>query len=749
MKESELPKGRDEASARRVPPHDEHQGNDEPAPEDPAGYQNTRPADPATTEFWRFLQQVMEYAVDATECYPLFWGPARVGEIDEQTFLTRLYVCRDDGRYEQRLVHAMLSTLHLLAVSSPRGSGKTSALYYARHMIENDPRNRNTSVVLIDFRRLYDRERLHYLNPTEAEARFRKLLESEVRSRFFDGVDATRSYVAWALAGQPDESDPFEPTLTSDLIDVASVVQAEAHAEHPQRESRYHKLKNWFTAENDRYVSILREVQPLLRVAHVVMAARKLLSLEKVVLIYDNVDKIPPEHQRSFLEVADNSQVAMGAIASTCVAIRTETLPGQWIPIENRGGSLVDLLLPNAREYPAILLPQPQVTHTNAVLDRRHVFAHALCEKLFPDWNIRRTLAVVHNRVIHEFADSAIHRMTNESMRAVISIYIGFSQYLEVLCRARRIDPAQLLSTQKREGHAHTLFYLWLGVFGQRFGIYLYDVIKLDPQDEDRPFHDVASEHYFVLTALANLTRDGERRLTEPPFPEFAQLVTRMGMLGFTFEQVVDAVAVMCTRRNEDTRTVEFYDTEPHIEELTPTSTNRIRLTLLGDVLISRLLSKVGYVWRSAHQQEGDKVADPEDEYLNLTVPGRIAIIIRYLRHLARVHLKLLARLRSDWEPRFGDDWLISLRQMFGIDRKLQLELILLDAAKFYDHHFAALGLDNQFNVLGRVYAELLGRVERGQPHEEQLAAEFGKVELTIDEVIGRETGERRDCRGD
>jgi len=698
-----------------------------------------------STEFWPFLDQVMHYAVDKTDTYPLTCGARRVGEIKQQTFLTSLYVRRDDGRYERRLAQLLLSSSRLLVMASPRGSGKTSAIYYARHLIESDPDNQKTAVILIDFRRLYDRHEWQRLTSVEIAPVYRKLLEQEVRPCFFKEAADTRDYLAWVLAGGPDETDDFEALLVNDVLDIATRVQAEAQAHRAQRASRRRTLRQWFDDNNPDYVRILREVQPRLRLAHVVTAACAIHGLDKVILVYDNVDAIPLEHQRTFVEVADNAQAAMGRIGTTCIAIRTETLPGQAIPAESRGGSTIDLTLPNERQYPTTLLPAPGLPFVTTVLDQRHRFASDLWRHISPEYSLTDASALVHKIVMREFRDSAIHRLSNESIRGVFGIYRGFGEYLDNLRQSYDIDSL----IDRREGHAHTLFYLWLGVHGRRFGIVLYDILKVDPGEADHPFHELASEHYFLLTALANLTREGEHRLEGIPFPRWSQLVRRMAELGFTYQQVLGAVDVMCTKRNEDTRSVGFYDSEPDLAQLTPDSPNRIKLSLLGHTLVYNLLSKVGFVWRSAHEHGRGAPGSAGEAYLDLTPARRIRTIVMYVRHLARVHLALLNKLRIDWQPGFGNDWLNAFRRMFGIDRQLELERILLDAAKFYHDYFDSIQLENQFNVLGKLYGDSLWLVEQRQPYEGQLTVGFRQVEVTIDEMAKRERRERGSGTGD
>src|SRR5207244_2140141 len=106
---------------------------------------------------------------------------------------------------------------------------------------------------------------------------------------------------------------------------------------------------------------------------------------------------------------------------------------------------------------------------------------------------------------------------------------------------------------------------------------------------------------HLILTALLNLTNELATASVGEPYPSFQQLASRITTLGFSIEAVRGALVDMHAEPGEPPQTIEFVDDEPDIATLHLGSKARLKLTSLGEVLVTSLLHKVGYIWGQAH----------------------------------------------------------------------------------------------------------------------------------------------------
>ncbi len=273
--------------------------------------------------FWSVVYSIMGYAIDAVSRLNIDIGENRA-TLDGEIFLSNLYVKREDDQFEEQLINSMVGSPHLVCFVGGRGSGKTSTLHYAVHEIRT--RYPDIKPLHIDIKTIYEQDTFKRLTPDSAAQLFRRALRQRVQNELFPSPKETREFLAWALAGPPDSTDNFECELLADLHDHFIDAQAWAHiGDELTRQQRKIALESFFlTHQEIEYREIYKACKPDLRMAHLIQAAIRLTGWRKVLLVYDNVDRIPGDYQSYFFEVVNDSQISMGGICTTTIAIREE-----------------------------------------------------------------------------------------------------------------------------------------------------------------------------------------------------------------------------------------------------------------------------------------------------------------------------------------------------------------------------------------------------------------------------------------
>jgi hypothetical protein len=672
------------------------------------------------TDYWDIAHQIMEYAVDVSNQSSVRHAGKPILEIDEVVFLTHLYALRDQEDFESSLINKMLHSNSVVCLVGSRGAGKTSALRYSVNRLKQS--GLPILSMTIDIKRIFNHEALRNLDVGAATTQFRHLIREQAMSHLFPNISGAKDFIAWALAGNPDESDSFDRSLVSDLYDQSMIIISEAQATRTTRLERRQALRLWLENDERRYASVFRQVSGRLRAAHVVQAATRLLpKAERVLLIYDNVDRIPAKFQPAFLEEVNDSQLSMGDTCTSVIAIRKENVRALE-PRAGAGGDFLAYIGPQSEEYPAVLLPRTSADHIKNVLELRHQFSINLYHKHFGNPEAKRELgdvilerALVHTAVVKEFIEHSVQALANGSVRTIVAIYNAFIRYLLILERREILSLDSILSpTEVDEKHLQTLFFLWLKEMGHAYDIPLYDIHKRLDFDQAESFYRNASEHHLLLTCVLNLSPSDPANENKTDYPTFATVCTHMKSLGFSLRNVKNALGEMCARPGEQPRTLEFFESECSVDDLVMESAERLRLTPLGRELVSEVFSKVGYVWGFAYDQAPEEFRKGGRSYHEMDTINRISVLYEYANRRTRVHLLLMGLLAREWIPEFGDNWLATYRRRFGVGRKLQIERILVSAERFYAPVFAKFKSDNIFTNLRESYLSLLTNLERG-----------------------------------
>ncbi len=673
--------------------------------------------------YWDFLYKIMGYSVDSSSPNaPLHLAEKPIACIDERVFLETLYAPRSNEHFEERLIKYLLEAMPVICIAAGRGCGKTSAIRFAVNKIRAS--HPNTKIVMLDIKRVFDQRRFQDLNEANAARRFSEFLRAEIQGRLFPRPRDERDLLAWLLAGSPDEGiDDFDYSLVSDLHDVFVPVIAEALGESGTRQQRFTSLSEWFFANQSRYAAISRETLPLLRTAHVVQAGVRLRNWERIILIYDNVDRIPANFQPRFLEVANDSQIAMGGHCTTAIALRKENIR-RPDPRSGDGGDLIYVILPNDEEYPCLLMPKVGPEHVNNVLERRYAYSVELCGgHLAPELleQLDSLIKPLHLGVVSEFLSNSINALANESMRNIVALYIGFVQYLQTLQHRGVLDFSGLLSGEREdERHLKTVFFLWLREQGSKYGVVLYDILKGKELESDAAdFASMASEHHLLMTCVLNLTEELTRS-SYATYPPFSTVYRRMEELGFSLDAVKTALREMCAPPGEQPRVIEFFRCECNVDDLTEKSEVPLCLTILGNELIKEVFSTVGYVWGQAYREYPKTIRNRS--YHTLNRAERIEVFYLYMRKMSMRHLRLLGVLRDE---SVQANWLQRYRRRFGVGERLQVERILESGAAFYGPTFGK--IPNAIELLREAYLVLQAQLVGGAKFEELDLSELDK----------------------
>lgn len=696
---------------------------------------------PDAAIFWSLARQVLDYGIDKAEAYRLLSEGAEFGTITKGDFLEYLYRPRDSElSIEGRLAHRLLNSTSLLALASSRGCGKTSLLIKAADLLQKAQaaKGQAVDIIYINIRRLYDRHNLFSLNDQDAPLRFQEVLEATVRDSLFPEISDERNLAAWLLAGGPDSSEEFDRHLLSDLRDSAASIQIRGEvSELPTRKERWTVLARRFKEDGPLFLEAKRLLEPKLRVAHSVVARVFIARTTKVILLYDNLDRIPNNLHRSlFLQVADNQQTALGTLATICIAIRTENLLGAW-QAEPRG-SFVDLFLPNNKQYPGLLMPKASSSFLSDILEARYSFAQRRFNEQKGSSQFLQPDTVIHRVIVEQFSACAMQELTNESVRAACRLYVEFMRYLYQLSISNILDVRTKFHKERDLNYAETLFYMWLRAYGHVADIRLYDLF-----DEGEPFdggETRASPHHFLLTAIENLCRELSAESLPRNMPDINRVYRRMACAGFTEEECRRALLDMAEGTGDATGTIEIYWPEFEggvLPSSGPPLSARLRLTPLGKRLVGEVFSKVGYSWSLAYSSLHQDNEPVDHAYFKNSALERVGVLLDYLEKLAVKHFNFMTRVRDQW-PLKNDgagDWLSTYRRYFGIGNRLQVERIYTEAAKFFNNPLRPYGLSRLFDEFGSAYQVALTGLLQRTAMEERFRTDVANLRKLLEKA--------------
>lgn len=679
------------------------------------------------SELWQLQISLANYAPDTADTPTiLFRDFQRNISIDE--YLDEIYVTRDIEHYETILAQEIKRTGRVLCIAGERGAGKTSAILWARrYLSDNDPSLR---CELIDIRRSYDSLDLSYLEECtmpaaeftlRLEQSFKKMVRNTLMQRLFPTSDDYLKLVAWGVSGPPDDSQKFDSVVTEDLLDFYGEAIGYARWDTQlNRQQRQNHLLALFKEDPVTFEKIRSKLWDCLHVKHMIHAYLCCSSVhDRVILVLDNIDRIPMDHQPHFLSAARDIQLSCGSKTSTAIAVRTENARGIYmLP----GDELfVDVILLDDVRYTGLLLPSLEHVHAKKVLEVREHFAR----KVLTEYDSRNgsswygiqseRVHPYHSSVVAEFEDDQVHALSNDSCRSLLTMYGEFMRYIWKASErtdneGKALLDLQLLKEDADEKHIQTLFFLWLHQCGHDVGIPLQNIVEHDFDESAIRFADAASPQYLLLTCIYSQREELKAQGFANPWPAWSDVVKRLRDLGFSYSSIQSAANSFLSPIGEPAGMLRFAYREVGATKLQEVSREPVILTKLGMEVVANVIYKVGYIWGVARRRVGAE--DSVIGYYNCNAIGRARHIYAFAKHLAREHLRVLQLLGSEWKYLYGETWPDVYRRQFGVSMKLQCEAILDSAASFYAHLFHAdTDTKNPFRTLRHAYSSLFKKL--------------------------------------
>lgn len=647
---------------------------------------------------WVLYRALIQYAVD-TDPQRKVSGATSSSTIGPGLFVERMYVLREE--FEASLIETLKVPGPIYYLAGGRGQGKTSAVYYARETINALP-GFEWHAFVVDVRKVLGAIVSPNGNSTSIEARFVESFRNWLMHYFFRGDPM--QVAAWTLAGPPDESEMFEEHLVTDfLVDHhLAIDEAGVASSLPRRERRW-ALFRYLSEKRGTKLRArwLEKIQKCVTMVHVLQAAIAVNPWKHGILIFDNVDLLPQEHQVPFVHVVESVHAQLCGNITLLVAIRPENLVALHRGRGAGANAMHVLWIPESRSGAA---PDAGDSFLKDVLSRRHALGLEFSGGTRSGFvqSVPSGVSTAHPPLLGSLLSVRIHHLANENMRAVTQIYSEFIEYLDGLGWGSADDT----------GFMETMFCLWLSDRGPQFGILMHDVVAVGGEDgQSRVNHrPSASLHHLMLTVIFNMRKRGA--------PRFSDVFRPLRDLGFGLPQVLDALGELSGAGGAFPGSVRILD-DGDVSKFGESSRSRLDLTLCGAELVGSFYSRVGYLWGRAYAYEvrhgdGGNVCAGE-AYLRRSPPERIETLLRFLSAMARDHLRLMAGVRERLWPRHQGEWLAHYRAVYGVDSRLQIERSLVSASHFYQHRSRA-GGGNVFNEFLARYSECLALVVRGEP---------------------------------
>lgn len=652
--------------------------------------------------------RVMSYAVDGGRGAVPDAASDPTFAISPTLFLRRLYAPRGSD-YESRVVAEILASPHLICLVGKRGTGKTSTLCFVVDAIRQQFGS-SARVIPIN---LKQNSLFTPISPTVTSTELLTSIRRVLCQILFPHDQ--RPLLAWLLSGPPDTTadDDAELHILSSLYDVAAVLHSRLLTPGLPRSQRIAALSDAFATREDIFSDTLATTLPLLQPAHILLAAQRLSNVWPFIVIYDNVDRLPPQVQSRFLEVLNDQHLALAGICSTVVAIRRENIRGA-VPRPNAGGDLITVIMPDDEQYPGLLLRPPEGDYVRDVLERRDVYARELCAAYARRAKQEAPVLPtgVHSGAVTQLIASAIHNLANGSVRVVASTYSGFREYLAALVRRNVLRlPDAVVPDSDEERHLQTLFYLWLrSQNASLVGLTLLSSLRLHESRGSSPcFAATASPTYLLLPCVYNLI--AERGGFDGPeaAPHREEVFGRMTELGFSRSQLDYALTAVLGRGRGFSAAIEYVYSDADSPEFEADVASPLRLTDMGREFIRHTITRVGFVWGHAYALRYGGLHGSRD-YHAMTQLERTQLLYDFLARMAEEHLRLLALLPSEWRSRYGSDWLRLYCTRFGLNNQLLVERLATSAERFYAPHYPRTG--NPFETLKQAYLALLARLD-------------------------------------
>ena len=616
------------------------------------------------------LGQVMKYAADSAGRIFVSLDGKSVLKVDREFFVRRLYVA---SGIEEDLVQRLSEPRPPFVLCGPQGSGKTSTLLYLSLRIQE--RFPAVAVVTVDHKTNWARDLTGATDET-AGGRFRALLVRELLSQLFPTEESLLEYGAWCLAGQPDASDEFDRSLLSvDTRDAAAELCASLRILGSERRARIAIIQRAFSRDPELYA---RYKPAEYHFDAVVTAFLSLRPKDRVLLVFDNVDRLPTKLRPRFVEFINDLHNALPYTCGSIIAIRDENLRfPEGEPRPGAGGDILNVVL-QGQDYPAVLMPPLHRDHITKILDRRFEVCLEICTqwKAASIHGLEMSPQQVHRALVDGFLSNKIEMLACGSIRNIVDMYCEFLTYLVELERRGVKHLRDVVERNERDdGHLRTVFFVWVATLGHEFGVPVFSTLA-DPLSRAKGkggVCDLVSTRYTMLAALLSLSH---KKLVT-----WGALVDRLELIGFDEDGLLGPFLEIAGPQGKRGKLIECSDLGEHPQG--PAWESFIQLTGLGRELIQNISCKMGYVYCNALALENaGRGADVA--YLNMSTPERLGALERYMARLALLELRILDAAREPLEG-VGDTLFDGFAMLYGVDRRMLADRIFASAHQFYD----------------------------------------------------------------
>lgn len=694
------------------------------------------PATPTIEEaLLKYTDEVFYYGIDIANTLPLrterYFKPIletipslhadlaslgiRETTITEDDFHDSLFTSASYADLRALLVDRLTTGNSVSLLQAPPGWGKSSFLSDAVRTIQ---KHHKGNCITINFKQASDllshsgpaaKEQLvAYINTsiaTQAEHLIRTLLVTNT------------AILAHTLAGIRDEDIDSEPNQTHQLVYTGlsrhlnhfseSIRWAFSDSDIHDISGRERRISAW-----TEYLSSTNEVQGLLASDYVYqnyyaqLNTAQLLSLLMAInpshptaIIYDNIDNLELEDMAHCNAYAISLHNNLNSLCKTLVAVRTvNVIKSSAIRRDSKGALCYPIrassyLCPptdydidtyHARTQHALRSKtlSGEAVHLFDYIVRRCDFSWStldLADKATDDPRRRTMLNVIDNsaRLAECLLARNVSQVANQNMRSMASLFIEFLQDLYRLehlslvnSRGRPIRDIQVSEIVKRPDSVETRFYIWLHSNAKQYGLRIPDVVMHHAgPPRSRRIEDALSLQHLIISGARNLR--GRESRTYP------DLLDRLDAIGFDREDARQAIKQLAAQETPLIQLEYSVENEP----------TEISITPLGDLVVTRIFSGVGYTL--SRILVGETFVEKMTSYLTTHQDSekRKLGVLNYLNTAAVGHLcameLLYERSRSSPILRSGD-WLQNYIAWFCIDGTSQIERQFNTAARFY-----------------------------------------------------------------
>lgn len=663
--------------------------------------------------------------------------------ITADEFFEHLYEPRDV--VDQLKDH--LKTTNLICLVGPPGSGK-STIVMKLHRELRDERIKtqiNSSFMeLIDLRVETETNAFDLTDAATIEESLRERLVAAYLQEFFPltrvGDNPRLKLWAFLLDSERAKEKP-RPIFSvfQRLQDKATRMLRTYDISHPQHIS----VHNWLlkTIPEPAVQSMTQEVDELIDFPHLVYAAMSIQGIKKQIIWLDNVDKLSARQQtdtmiairRLFTPVA--TKVGMGvSIREENVFRDYELCDDKAIPYETRvlleiprgpGGhafypskdvpvatddvlrSIINRRLEFTRRYQAAHSEQIEKAIQEAgkqKLDGKDPHLSSLksqLRKLEPLISPQRysSIETLSSNLLDAMAAERAIYLANNSLRDFMVI---FRDCLADLLKSAEPEEEPVRALKYGKWYLSTLFLRRARHTQRRYKVGVYDILAATDEWFKRGQRGVGCLlPHLIITSVWNLIL--KRKIDSSVFsrsPLVGEVVARLGMLGFTREEVVEGMHALYLHNFSRQNLIEFrsravISSSEQIKDDLP-----VYLTYRGKCIVARTSSSFGYLYDCLRLLTGGShgeetlIDHPQirsrEEVINSLLP--------YLCDVAQMHYYALKEIRL--KNIFAENnWPHDYYEYFGVPtmypygrittdkgqerRFLQLELLLLSLLNY------------------------------------------------------------------